>query len=109
MTRDGFLLYVLARHFPERLANLPPQVLENLSARITAGTYHSLSAGTTLLALDAYATATKADPRAASFDRGSAARDEGRATHRAACRHDAEGADFTALGAGRCASRAARN
>jgi alpha-2-macroglobulin len=61
MTRDGFLLYALARHFPERLPDLPPQALENLAARINANSYHSLSAGTTLLALDAYAKATHAE------------------------------------------------
>jgi alpha-2-macroglobulin len=61
MTRDGFLLYALAKHFPERLPDLPPQALENLAARISANSYHSLSAGTTLLALDAYARATHAE------------------------------------------------
>jgi uncharacterized protein YfaS (alpha-2-macroglobulin family) len=61
MTRDGFLLYVLARHFPERLSKLQPEVLENLAARITRNEYHSLSAGATLLGLDAYVGATHAD------------------------------------------------
>src|SRR5205085_4569102 len=53
MTRDAFLLYVLSRHFPERLRTLPPQALERTAAMITSGQYHSLSAGTTLLGLDA--------------------------------------------------------
>lgn len=61
MTRDGFLLYVLARHFPERLSKLSPQVLEKTAAMITNGQYHSLSAGTTLLALDAYVRAAQVD------------------------------------------------
>jgi len=61
MTRDGFLLYVLARHFPERVYKLPPQVLERIAALITTGQYHSLSAGTTLLGLEAYVHATQAD------------------------------------------------
>jgi uncharacterized protein YfaS (alpha-2-macroglobulin family) len=61
MTRDGFLLYLLARHFPEKLASLPPEVLDTLAARVTANAYNSLSAGATLLALDAYATATHAE------------------------------------------------
>ena len=61
MTRDGFLMYVLARHFPERLHTLPPEVLERLAARITHEQFHSLSAGTTLLGLDAFVTATHAD------------------------------------------------
>jgi uncharacterized protein YfaS (alpha-2-macroglobulin family) len=61
MTRDGFLLYVLARHFPERLAKLSPRVLERIAALITTGQYHSLSAGTTLLGLEAFVHATRAD------------------------------------------------
>jgi hypothetical protein len=61
MTRDGFLLYVLSKHFPDRLAALRPEVLENLATRINSNRYHSLSAGTTLLALNAYVAATHAD------------------------------------------------
>lgn len=57
MTRDALLLYVIAQHFPERLSMLRPEVLETLVERITKGMYHSLSAGTTLLALEAYARA----------------------------------------------------
>ncbi|HWW79720.1 MAG TPA: alpha-2-macroglobulin [Steroidobacteraceae bacterium] len=61
MTRDGFLLYVLSKHFPGRLSALGPEVLENLATRINSNRYHSLSAGTTLLALNAYVAATHAD------------------------------------------------
>jgi uncharacterized protein YfaS (alpha-2-macroglobulin family) len=61
MTRDGFLMYVLARHFPERLHKLPPQVLERTAELITTGQYHSLSAGTTLLGLEAFVHAAQAD------------------------------------------------
>jgi alpha-2-macroglobulin len=61
LTRDGFLLYVLARHFPERLHELPPEVLDRIAALITTGQYHSLSAGTTLLGLEAFVHAAQAD------------------------------------------------
>jgi len=61
MTRDGFLLYVLSKHFPERLPSVPATAMENLAARISANTYNSLSAGTTLLGLNAYVEATHAD------------------------------------------------
>lgn len=57
MTSDGALLYLLARHFPDRLQKLPPTVMDNLVKRIQSGHYHSLSAATTILALDAYASA----------------------------------------------------
>ncbi len=64
MTRDALQLYVLARHFPERLPALRAQVLDNVVARVNRNLYHSLSAGTTLLALDRYARALP--PEAAS-------------------------------------------
>lgn len=57
MTRDAVLLYLLSRHFPDRLAALPEQFLETMVARVRNGEHHSLSAATTVLALDAYATA----------------------------------------------------
>ena len=59
MTRDGLLLYLMARHFPEQLGKRAGDALGTLAKRIDEGVYHSLSAGTTLLALDAYATATQ--------------------------------------------------
>jgi uncharacterized protein YfaS (alpha-2-macroglobulin family) len=63
MTRDGLLLFVMSRHFPERLKNVPTSVFETMARRVTDGYYHSLSAGTTLLALDAYASATEGAAR----------------------------------------------
>lgn len=61
MTRDGFLLFILSRHFPERLARLGPEVLETVASRISDERYHTLSAGSTLLGLDAFVKATHAD------------------------------------------------
>ena len=63
MTRDALLLFVTAQYFPERLSSIPDDVLTTLAKRITDGAYHSLSAGTTLLALDAYAKATEGAER----------------------------------------------
>jgi alpha-2-macroglobulin len=58
MSSDGALLYLLAKHFPERLRRLPDTMLEDLVKRIEAQNYSSLGAATTILALDAYATAS---------------------------------------------------
>jgi uncharacterized protein YfaS (alpha-2-macroglobulin family) len=58
MTHDALLLFIVARHFPERLSALPPTMLTSLADRVTKNAYHSLSAGTTLLALETYAKAT---------------------------------------------------
>ena len=59
MTRDALLLFIHARHFPQRLRSIPSTVMTTLAQRVTDGYYQSLSSGTTLLALDAYATATQ--------------------------------------------------
>jgi len=61
MTSDAMLLYLMARHFPERLTKLPDTVLDTLVAHVKNGDYDSLSAATTILALDAYATAVTAN------------------------------------------------
>src|SRR6185503_1715850 len=63
MTRDALLLFVLARHFPERLRDIPKETLGTLADRVNNNYYHSLSAGTTLLALDAYSGATQGAAR----------------------------------------------
>jgi uncharacterized protein YfaS (alpha-2-macroglobulin family) len=55
MTADAELLYLAAKHFPQRLSKLPDGLVDALVARIGQHRYHSLSAATTLLALDAYA------------------------------------------------------
>lgn len=60
MSRDGALLYLLSKHFPQRLPRLPATVLEDLVKHIQAQDYNSLAAATAILALDAYATASTA-------------------------------------------------
>jgi hypothetical protein len=57
VVHDAQLLYVLARHFPERVNNVPPEVLEGIGKAISGNQVSSLSAAYTLLALDAYAKA----------------------------------------------------
>ena len=56
MSTDAELLYVLAKHFPQRLARFGPSFVEGLVTRISKGEYQSLSAATSILALDAYAS-----------------------------------------------------
>lgn len=63
MTRDALLLFAMARHFPERLRDVPQETLGTLAQRVNDNYYHSLSAGTTLLALDAYSNATQGAAR----------------------------------------------
>lgn len=56
MTADAELLYLASRHFPEQLKNVPPTFMKQLVKRINEHRYHALSAASSLLALDAYAT-----------------------------------------------------
>jgi uncharacterized protein YfaS (alpha-2-macroglobulin family) len=63
MTRDALLLFITARHFRERLSDLPAQVMTTLAQRVNDGYYHSLSSGTTLLGLDAYAASAQGAER----------------------------------------------
>ena len=57
VVHDAQLLYLLARHFPERAGSAPPAVLEGICQAVSGNRVSSLSAAYTLLALDAYATA----------------------------------------------------
>ncbi|MDB5987411.1 MAG: hypothetical protein JWR16_2464 [Nevskia sp.] len=55
MAVDAELLYLLARHFPERTKALPADFLDTLVKRLGQGEFYSLSAAEVILALDQYA------------------------------------------------------
>ena len=55
VVHDAQLLYLLARHFPDRMSSVPPAALEGIGQAISGNRVSSLSAAYTLLALDAYA------------------------------------------------------
>jgi alpha-2-macroglobulin len=57
VVHDAQLLYLVARHFPDRMGSVPPSVLEGIGNAISGNRTSSLSAAYTLLALDAYAKA----------------------------------------------------
>jgi len=52
---DSTVLYLLARHFPDRARTLSPRALENIARPLERDEYNTLSAAMTMLALDAYA------------------------------------------------------
>jgi uncharacterized protein YfaS (alpha-2-macroglobulin family) len=54
---DAQLLYLIARHFPDRVSAIPSAALEGIGKAISGNQVSSLSAAYTLLALDAYAKA----------------------------------------------------
>lgn len=53
--RDAQLLYILARHFPERLRKLGADEILMVVEPLQHGSYSTLSASYTIMALDAYA------------------------------------------------------
>jgi uncharacterized protein YfaS (alpha-2-macroglobulin family) len=61
LTRDATVLYLLARHFPERAKSLPPRVFENIAWPLEHNQFNTTSAAMTILALDSYATQTSAE------------------------------------------------
>ncbi|QDQ81743.1 MG2 domain-containing protein [Paraburkholderia megapolitana] len=56
LTRDASVLYLLAKHFPDRAHNLSPNVMENISRPLADNQFNTLSSAMTIMALDAYAS-----------------------------------------------------
>lgn len=55
LIQDASVLYIVARHFPERLATLADPVLNRITEDLNGARYNTLSSAMILLALDAYA------------------------------------------------------
>ncbi|SET48652.1 alpha-2-macroglobulin family protein [Thorsellia anophelis] len=51
---DANRLYLLAQHFPEKLEDLPPQVLDNMQIALMEERFTTLSSAMMILALDKY-------------------------------------------------------
>lgn len=54
---DAQTLYLLARHFPQRVKALPPTLMQRLVKPVADGRFNTLSAAYLVMALDAYGTA----------------------------------------------------
>ena len=57
LTHDAVLLYLIARHFPERLGGIKGAAIDAIAAPIAHGSYNTLSSAYAILAFDAYAGA----------------------------------------------------
>ncbi len=57
LVRDSLLLYVLARHFPERLPGLGGESILSVVEPVLGDRFNTISSALTVLALDAYAKA----------------------------------------------------
>jgi uncharacterized protein YfaS (alpha-2-macroglobulin family) len=58
VVHDAQLLYLVAKHFPNRITTPPTPALEGIAKALSSDGLNSLSAAETLLALDAYAKAS---------------------------------------------------
>jgi uncharacterized protein YfaS (alpha-2-macroglobulin family) len=56
LTRDAQIVYLLAKHFPQRYAALPPSVLEGMIKPIQDNRFNTFSSAHLILALDAIAS-----------------------------------------------------
>jgi len=54
LARDATVLYLIARHFPQRAAQLSPNAIDNVAAPLQQGYFNTLSSAMTIRALDAY-------------------------------------------------------
>ena len=58
--RSAQYLYLIARHFPQRLAHLPDSVLGNILSPVFAGDYNTLSSAYSIISLGEYSKAVAA-------------------------------------------------
>ncbi|MET0380061.1 MAG: alpha-2-macroglobulin [Spongiibacteraceae bacterium] len=68
LVHDAQLLYLLSKHFPQRLDSLSNAVLDNLGKQLSANTYNSLSAAYLLLAFESYSQAAQAQSGALALN-----------------------------------------
>lgn len=68
LTRDTTVLYLLAKHFPERAKKLSPAVMENIARPLQKNQFNTLSAAMTMLALDVYARSNAAEVQKLGID-----------------------------------------
>lgn len=65
MVHDAMLLYILAKHFPEKVKEIDAKELAVFGTHIKNGRYNSLSSALTILALEAYSSSMR--PEDAGF------------------------------------------
>lgn len=54
LVQDATRLYLITRHFPEKVASIPPQVLENMVKALKEERYTTYSSAMSILALESY-------------------------------------------------------
>lgn len=66
LVQDATRLYLITRHFPEKVASVPPQVLENMVKSLQDERYTTYSSAMSMLALTSYSTQIVAQTTAAN-------------------------------------------
>ncbi len=64
LVQDATRLYLITRHFPEKVASIPPQVLENMVRALKEERYTTFSSAMSILALESYSTQVAAQAKA---------------------------------------------
>ncbi|QGU86652.1 alpha-2-macroglobulin family protein [Erwinia sorbitola] len=66
LVQDATRLYLITRHFPEKVSAIPPQLLENMVMSLREERYTTFSAAMSILALESYSeqVAQQNDPQA---------------------------------------------
>lgn len=54
LVHDAMMVYLISKHFPDKLKQLPPETFDRIAALVQDGWYHSLSSSSVILAVDAY-------------------------------------------------------
>lgn len=70
LVQDATRLYLITRHFPEKVAAIPPQLLENMVMALREERYTTFSAAMSILALESYSeqVARQNDPQALTIN-----------------------------------------
>jgi uncharacterized protein YfaS (alpha-2-macroglobulin family) len=68
LIQDSTVLYLLAKHFPDRARTLSPRVLENIVGPLERNQFNTLSAAMTILALDTYGNTNAAEVEKLGID-----------------------------------------
>ncbi len=56
LVQDATRLYLISRHFPEKVGKIPPQVLENMAKALREERYTTYSSAMSMLALESYSS-----------------------------------------------------
>ncbi|WP_413728097.1 alpha-2-macroglobulin family protein [Sodalis sp. RH19] len=64
LVQDATRLYLITRHFPEKVSSIPPQVLENMIRALKEERYTTYSSAMSILALESYSAQAAAQATA---------------------------------------------